>query len=302
MNPDGGDERQLTFFGPDNATCCAVWSPDGQQLVFEVALAPNFITQLWVMNSDGSNQHQLFLDNDYLDLFPSFSPDGSNVLFSRCQFQEIFQCAIHRVSIDGTGLTAITPFNSNIDIIDWQAAYSPNGKTIAFTSLGRGGLISAVYLMDADGSHIRPLTPPGLLANMPDWSPDGRRIVFSTNGQEGIMDEEIWVINVDGGRLLQLTNHPGVHDSPGARRDFAPSWSPQGDAIAFEGDSADLSQFGIYVLKLNGSQERLSRRGGSRSSVNRMNAMRAAIRRRPGKLPQKLVERDGFFPRWGSAQ
>jgi Tol biopolymer transport system component len=154
--------------------------------------------------------------------------------------------------------------------------------------------------MSADGSHIRPLTPPDLLANTADWSPDGRRIVFATNGQEGVLNEEIWVINADGSRLVQLTNNPGLHDTPFARRDFAPSWSPQGDAIAFERDNGDFSEFGIYVLNLNGSGERLSRRGGFRSSINRMNSMRSARRRT--KHTQKLVEPDGFFPRWGSAQ
>ena len=71
------------------------------------------------MKADGSNQHLLLGDPSFFDFAPSFSPDGSQVVFTRCQPGG--NCALYRVNVDGTGVTAITNFNSNPDVNDFEA-------------------------------------------------------------------------------------------------------------------------------------------------------------------------------------
>jgi len=93
------------------------------------------------------------------------------------------------------------------------------------------------------------LTPAELSARLPDWSPDGKKIAFSTHCCNP-QNEEIWSVNPDGGGL-QLTKNgndcfAGPHDS-------FPSWSPEGDAIVFERDAPDLSSSAIFVMKADGS-------------------------------------------------
>lgn len=77
MNSDGTDVRQLTFFGSNGGgTFLGDWSPDGSALVFSQYASTNAPNQLWMMNADGSNQHQLLNDSSYNDGAPTFSPDG----------------------------------------------------------------------------------------------------------------------------------------------------------------------------------------------------------------------------------
>src|SRR5690242_10834136 len=84
MNPDGSDVRQLTSFTDGSAAFWVNWSADSTQLVFTRFSPPDFVGQLWLMNADGSGQHLLLNDSGVDDEAPSFSPDGSQVIFQRC--------------------------------------------------------------------------------------------------------------------------------------------------------------------------------------------------------------------------
>ena len=72
--------------------------------------------------------------------------------------------------------------------------------------------------MNADGTNRVRLTTMGGGAFTPSWSPDGRRIAFSTG-------KDLYVIDVDGANLSALTND--------WQFDRDPAWSPDGSRIAF---------------------------------------------------------------------
>jgi Tol biopolymer transport system component len=301
MNPDGSDVKQLTTFGAKGGqTCCASWSTDGKQLVFAADLSAITNFQLWAMNADGSNQHLLLKDPSFADSDPSFSPDGSQIVFTRCGFH----CAIYRVQADGTELSAITNFNSNTAVFDFSPAYSPDGKTIAFTSRNRNdGFLCAIYLVNADGSNLRLLTSPDLTAFNPDWSPDGTKIALSTNNNlSTILDEELWLINADGSHPVPLTNTNrhwnGYHSG---RHDYSGSWSPQGDKIVFECDAPDFSSFAVCVINPDGSAQQLVQQ---RSQTRAMEPSLASGMRGERLMTSrgfKRIERGGYTPRWGPA-
>src|SRR5215471_7018236 len=179
MNPDGSDVRQLTAFTDDNGAFWESWSADSKQLVFARFPAPDFFGQLWLMNADGSNQHLLLNDPGFDDEAPSFSPDGSHVIFSRCgPLDGEFPYAIYRVGLDGSDLAPVTPVR--IELGDFESVYSPDGTTIAFGSFGRDGIIAAVHLMNSDGTQIDEVSEAELEGFSPDWSPDGRQLVFTS--------------------------------------------------------------------------------------------------------------------------
>ena len=61
---------------------------------------------------------------------------------------------------DGTNLTPLTPFDQQV--FDFHPNFSPDGTSVAFTSLSREGVINGAYVMAADGTGVRPITPPEL--------------------------------------------------------------------------------------------------------------------------------------------
>lgn len=301
IRPDGSDLKQLTNFGASGNAQIPSWSSDGERLVFAFTSASDGSVQIWEIDAQGGNLHQVLKDPSFFDTDPQLSPDGTNILFTRCT---TVQCAIFRVNSNGTGLKAITHFDHNPDITDFQATYSPDGSTIAFANWIRGGLLSAIYLMNADGSNIHPLTPPKLLALAPEWSADGTTIAFSAhNGVFGnsVLDEEIWTIKSDGTQLTRLTNNNqnwnGYFSGP---HDLLPSWSPDGDAIVFERDAPDYSSAAIYIMNPDGSGMRAVR------ALQRRKAAVVPMHVRRGFAPGKtqslqLLEKNAGSPRWGPA-
>lgn len=302
MNPDGSDVKQLSAVLPGTLAFSPSWSPDGQNIVYAVYPADLSSGTIWEMNADGTNQRQIFSDSNGLlpgDVL-SFSPDGKEIVLNLCGAQ----CAIYRVHADGTGLVALTHFDPNPDVIDTYPAYSPDGKTIAFTSFARAGIISGVYLMDPYGKNIRLLTPPELQAVLPQWSPDGQRIVFEAHESNGGAEvhgfnEEIWTIGVDGSGAKQLTNNnrglPVYFQTP---HDSAPSWSPEGDQIVFERDNGPYTTSSLYVIGADGSGERAVGQSQPLAGHNKAAMNRIARGRDARQAGVHRIAKGGVFPRW----
>jgi Tol biopolymer transport system component len=88
--------------------------------------------------------------------------------------------------------------------------------------------------MNADASHVFLLTHLGQSYD-PEWSPDGKRIVFDTT-RDG--NSEIYVMNANGTNQTRLTRNPAS--------DVKPSWSPDGKQIAFQTNRDGNDE--IYVM------------------------------------------------------
>jgi TolB protein len=298
MNPDGSDVKQLTNLGPDSGAFWESWSPDGKLIVFNEYRPPDFLGQLWLMNADGSNQRLLLADADFVDERASFTADGNSVVFSRCQL-DIEACALFQMSIDGSNITAITDFELGIQ--DRSPHYSSENR-LTFTGTARDGIICAIELMNPEESAPRRLTPAPLAARQPDWSPDGRRIAFSTHcrgGTENFQNEEIWMVDTEGNALRRLTRNGNEYFS--GHHDLHPSWSPQGDAIVFERDAPDYSSSGIFIMKSDGSdsKEVLALGSSARKTISQRQRNRTLDSRTAHRLKQ--IEDGGAMPQWGPA-
>ena len=106
---------------------------------------------------------------------------------------------------------------------DWPAV-SPNGRKIAFV---RNGAVSAIWLMNADGSGQRKLVDVGEEDElMPAWSPDGRRLAFVTmTACEPYFcsDLALWLVRPDGTGLHRIGTN--------VRQPWRPLWSPDGSRL-----------------------------------------------------------------------
>lgn len=245
INPDGTSLRQLTNVPTGGFAGQPDWSPDARRIAFTGAV-PNGEARLYVMDRDGSHPRRVFSEQPgFGDFLPAYTPDGSRLAFQRCQADGV--CAIYSVRVDGTQLRALTRFQRRLDVFDIEPSVSPDGATIAFARINAGGIASQVYLMNADGSDAHAVTPPALEGYAPDWTPDGRHLLLTSNAAR--LGVAIYQVNPDGTGLTRLT------DPPFPNNDILPSASPRGDRIVFSSDRnhPDLCCLELFTVDADGS-------------------------------------------------
>ncbi|MGZ3611239.1 MAG: hypothetical protein ACXVBU_14385 [Ktedonobacteraceae bacterium] len=219
MNADGTGQTQLTSCtGVCNGAQEAKWSPDGSQIVYDVADNPirpdgnAASVDLWLMHADGSRAVQLThtpLPTSIADNQPTWSPDGKRILFSRnhLEGQSYDDQALFVIKLDGSGLKQLTAWGH---LEAGNGHWSPDGKRILFQSLGSfpDGTFPQLYTMFADGTHLVQLTTSEKNYE-PAWSPDGTKIIFSHRSTKGTdQNAHVYEMNADGSGLVQITRNP----------------------------------------------------------------------------------------------
>ena len=210
--------------------------------------------EIYVMDNDGGNQQKL-TNNPSNDKYPSWSPDGKRIAFvsDRDGHPDVipgwFTSEIYVMDNDGGNQQKLTNNPSR----DTSPSWSPDGKRIAFQSDRDGNFNVEIYVIDADGSNPQNLTNNPTADYFPSWSPDGKRIVFSAvregHFKNGLnLTFEIYVMDADGDNQQKLTEN--------RKNDWFPSWSPDGERIAFAADrKGDFENFEIYVMDADGGNQ-----------------------------------------------
>jgi Tol biopolymer transport system component len=178
--------------------------------------------QIRVSNADGSDTHTVG-PVGYFVQGPWWSRDGQRVAFAYSP-SATTPADIYVANADGSGVLDVTNTTGiSEDFADW----SPDGLTLAVT--GANSLVgtgSGVYTVSVSGTGLRQLThetyPIGDYE--PQWSPDGKRIMYTTyfGSTYGI-----YIIDPAGGNP-QRFSPPGLFSGFGR-------WSPDGKQVAFTG-------------------------------------------------------------------
>lgn len=214
MKPDGSGVRDLT---PDLKDCRnPSFSPDGSRIVFYSAMSGN--DEIYVMSAGGGNVRNL-TGNPARDIHPHWSPDGKTILFNSLRDDpDAFD--VYRMNADGTGVTRLTATKED----ETCAQFSPDGTRVVFLrGFGDGNDDIMTAGPDFAGA-VNVSKTPNANEGWPSWSPDGRRILFSSN-RSGVF--VVYVADADGSNARPLTD--GMATSEDARA----VWSPDGSAIAF---------------------------------------------------------------------
>jgi len=157
FNMDDGKIRKITSsYGIDVSPAV---SPDGDHIAFVSDRGGS--PQIYLMRSDGSEVRRLTFEGSY-NTSPSWSPLGDRIVFSGRRGGKNHVCIIKP---DGSELTQLTEHGNNED-----PSFSPDGRYITFSS-DRDGT-KGVYLMRANGEAQKEITPKGLRALGPRWSPN----------------------------------------------------------------------------------------------------------------------------------
>ena len=218
-------------------------APEGTRIAFESGRRLHGgLTEIFIMDADGRDEHPLFVVPPHNDQNPAWSPDGEKMAFTsqRAGNQEIWLVTLN--SDRPLGAEAGKPFQvTSSPGLDQYAAWSPNGRRIAFQSNRDKNW--EIYVIDADGTNKRRLTNHRASDTTPDWSPDGREIAF-VSSRDGNL--EVYVMDRSGNNQRNITNH--------AFTDTNPSWSPSGKKITFSSYRDDSEE--IYVMDADGKNQR----------------------------------------------
>ncbi len=209
---DGQNERRLTYDPEHDFT--PSWSQDGSRIVFVTerhknrSLPWDINTEIYVMNSDGSNQTRL-TNNSAFDRDPQWSPNGEKIVFTSDMSPSDF-VDIYTMNPDGSNLTKLT--NSTRIGLTYSGyvypSWSPDSKRILFSKSiypSPSPLYFEIYAMNViDKSNFT------LVFNTTDiiekmwWSFDGR--ILYHNLTDLISYFDIYRMDEFGGNIEQLTN------------------------------------------------------------------------------------------------
>jgi TolB protein len=194
-NRDGSSLRRLTSYGVYTAE--GTLSPDGRTIVF-TSLKDGDL-DIYTMNVDGSHVQRLTSTPGY-DGGAFFSPDGKQIVYRAWHPSD----------------TALVNYRELLR----QHLVRPNRMEI--------------WVMNADGSNQHQITNLGGANFAPYFTPDGKRIIFSSNYKNPhSRNFDLFLVNADGSALEQVTNHPEF--------DGFPMFSPDGTKLVWAANRADTS-------------------------------------------------------------
>jgi TolB protein len=268
LRPDGTGGRTLTRPSPGTLDNQPDWSPHGDLVGFE-RCAPDTVCAIYTVRRNGAQLTRLSppcaaKPPDIETKCPdesgiAFMPDGRHVAFTRSTgrvrdfpngdgFIEHSDLVIRDLSGRHTRVVLRSrPFSGD----NSEAVASPDGTRLAFQrtnsplSPPAGG--TAVFVVDITSRHLHRITPWSLDAgDHPDWSPDGRWILFRSNESGNFLNSQLYVIHPDGTGLRQIT-HVAANTML-----LSASFSPDGTRITYAQSGRDGLP-DIFTINADGS-------------------------------------------------
>ncbi len=257
------------------------WVPDGSQILFEfrreiphiyyssVLWNLDPLSGIWRVNVDGTGLVQLIENTDIYvnNLKFDLHTDGSKLVFTYSD--KLYSIEVTPDSVDESSLDLITDFSGSFNMTypKWQ----PSGEWILLENITPTGNMNEIYMIREDGTGLQHL----FNGFTPSWHPDGQSIIAAVyHDQTGeatdlirfyphtetptdtlvVKPENVNLLPVyspDGTQIAYESNstdstHINIYDIEGKYNSklitgWQPSWSPDGNTIAFTVYYADIS-------------------------------------------------------------
>lgn len=166
------------------------WAPDGKQLA--IVLTKDGLSQIYLINADGSGLRRLTESSTSINTEPVFSPDGQSIYFTSDRGSSP---QTYRIPVQGGEAQRVT-FSGTYNV---SPHISPNGKLLSYVT--RGDLGFQVAVMDLATQQAQVLTDTAL-DESPHFAPNGRYILYATEvGGRGVLS----VVSTDGRTKYRLS-------------------------------------------------------------------------------------------------
>lgn len=244
IDPDGSDLVQLI----DCEVAYPHLSPDGRRIALGIHMDDGSM-RVATMAIDGGDLH--ILTTSGYDEYPDWSPDGTWLIYSRVQGADLAainrECPINdclvtldlkeqlwRMNADGADQRLL----GDPEAIDFWPRLSPDGRQVVFARVDpRNDHRKTLMIRDLPTGAERQVTANDRGPVLPQWSRDGRSILYATMHQAGGTD--IWQ-QVETVPADDASAAPTVVRSVAEGGGGHPSYSPDGSRIVFFGCSGGL--------------------------------------------------------------
>jgi Tol biopolymer transport system component/DNA-binding winged helix-turn-helix (wHTH) protein len=231
--------RALTFPADQEFDCEPSFSPDSFKVAFERGSSGGFGKDLFVMPAAGGDPRRLTFDNAWGGA-PTWTEDGAEIVFSSMRGGPM---NLWRISAKGGKPQPV----AGISAIAYRPTIPRKGNLLAYEHGSVSSSIWQIRLRDRThpaGPAVRLITSRGMINWRPNFSADGKKIVFESD-RLGYSD--IWYCDSDGSNCMQLTS---LHGTAGTAR-----WSPDEHHVVFEFQSQHYYE--IYVIDVPDGRPRL---------------------------------------------
>jgi hypothetical protein len=195
------------------------WDVDGEGIFFDSDRSQQLFN-IWYKRRDARGYTQLTFHNT--DAWsPTVSKDGNRVAYQVKNSENNAGWSIWVVDRDGRSATELGAGE--------EPAFSPDGTKLAFSAADHSGN-NQIWVMDTSGGNRVQITNE-FNNHMPTWDPRGKRLVFVSNragadAKSGFGgNNDVWMAELEGARLVQLTNYLGD--------DTTPEFTPDGRYLLF---------------------------------------------------------------------
>jgi TolB protein len=191
---------------------------------------------LFAIDPAGTSERAITSSSDYEDN-AAYSPDGHRIVYESIG-QTGADWNLFVAAADGSRNHPITSFNGFDNFADWSGS-----NLIAFVRIRQDD--DDIYVIRPTGNGLRRVVRHSGMDREPSWSPNSTRIAFTS---ERSMGREIFLLDLDGGRVERLTNTPRGNV---AQR---PRWSPNGRWILYEEVVSD-SETRLHLIRPTGERD-----------------------------------------------